>query len=84
MNLFEGSLNADLTEVALGSQKLTLTGDVGALHPGLKRFAGQSVVVGIRPEDLRAPSDDRPGAMFVGEVEVVEALGSELLVALHQ
>jgi multiple sugar transport system ATP-binding protein len=80
MNLFEGSLNADLTEVALGSQKLTLTGDVGALHPGLKRFAGQSVVVGIRPEDLRAPSDDRPGAMFVGEVEVVEALGSELLV----
>jgi multiple sugar transport system ATP-binding protein len=54
MNLFEGSLNSDLTEVALGSQKLTLTSDVVALHPGLKRFAGQSIVVGIRPEDLRA------------------------------
>jgi len=80
MNLFEGSLNSDLTEVALGSQKLTLTSDVAALHPGLRRFAGQSIVVGIRPEDLRAPSDDRPGVMFVGEVEVVEALGSELLV----
>jgi multiple sugar transport system ATP-binding protein len=80
MNLFEGSLNSDLTEVALGSQKLTLTSDVVALHPGLKRFSGQSIVVGIRPEDLRAPSDDRPGVMFVGEVEVVEALGSELLV----
>jgi multiple sugar transport system ATP-binding protein len=80
MNLFEGSLNSDLTEVALGSQKLTLSSEVVALHPGLKRFAGQSMVVGIRPEDLRAPSDDRPGVMFVGEVEVVEALGSELLV----
>jgi multiple sugar transport system ATP-binding protein len=80
MNLFEGSLDSDLTEVALGSQKLTLTSDVSALHPGLRRFAGQSIVVGIRPEDLRAPSDDRPGVMFVGEVEVVEALGSELLV----
>jgi multiple sugar transport system ATP-binding protein len=80
MNLFEGSLNSDLTEVALGSQKLTLTSEVAARHPGLKRFAGQSIVVGIRPEDLRAPSDDRPGVMFVGEVEVVEALGSELLV----
>ncbi len=80
MNLFEGSLNSDLTEVALGSQKLALSSEVAALHPGLKRFAGQSIVVGIRPEDLRAPSDDRPGVMFVGEVEVVEALGSELLV----
>jgi multiple sugar transport system ATP-binding protein len=80
MNLFEGSLNSDLTEVALGSQKLTLTSDVAAMHPGLQRFSGQSIVVGIRPEDLRAPSDDRPGVIFVGEVEVVEALGSELLV----
>jgi multiple sugar transport system ATP-binding protein len=80
MNLFEGSLNSDLTEVALGSQTLTLTSDVAALHSGLRRFAGQSIVVGIRPEDLRAPSDDRPGVIFVGEVEVVEALGSELLV----
>jgi multiple sugar transport system ATP-binding protein len=80
MNLFEGSLNADLTEVALGSQKITLSSDVSVLHPGLRRFSGQPIVVGVRPEDLRAPSDDRPGAMFVGEVEVVEALGSELLV----
>jgi len=80
MNLFEGSLNSDLTEVTLGSQKLTMTNDVAVLHPGLKRFASQSIVVGIRPEDLRAPSDDRPGVLFVGEVEVVEALGSELLV----
>ena len=38
MNLFEGSLNSDLTEVALGSQKLTLNSDVTNLHPGLKRF----------------------------------------------
>jgi multiple sugar transport system ATP-binding protein len=80
MNLFEGSLNSELTGVALGSQHIGLSSDVVTLHPGLRRFAGQPIVVGVRPEDLRAPSDDRPGAAFVGEVEVVEALGSELLV----
>jgi multiple sugar transport system ATP-binding protein len=80
MNLFEGALSADLTEVTLGSQRIGLTSEVVTLHPGLKRFGGQSVVVGIRPEDLRAPSDERPGASFIGDVEVVEALGSELLV----
>jgi len=72
MNLFEGSLNSELTGVALGSQHIGLSSDVVTLHPGLRRFAGQPIVVGVRPEDLRAPSDDRPGAAFVGEVEVVE------------
>jgi multiple sugar transport system ATP-binding protein len=80
MNLFEGSLTADLGIVVLGSQRLALTDEVVAGHPGLKRYVGQELVVGIRPEDLRASSDDRPGAPFVGDVEVVEALGSELLV----
>ena len=80
MNLFEATLSPDLTGVALGSQRIELNSDVLDLHPGLKRFAGQQIVVGIRPEDLRAPSDERPGVPFVGEVEVVEALGSELLV----
>ncbi len=80
MNLLEGSLNSDLTSVALGSQQVDLTAEVLTVHPGLKRFGGKPIVVGVRPEDLRAPSDDRPGAAFVGDVEVVEALGSELLV----
>src|SRR5271169_7129902 len=43
MNLFEGRLNSDLTEVALGSQKLNLTSEVAALHPGLQRYEGQSI-----------------------------------------
>jgi multiple sugar transport system ATP-binding protein len=80
MNLFEASVNADLSSVNLGSQKIVLGSDVVASHPGLTRYADRSIVVGIRPEDLHAASDARPGEPFTGEVEVVEALGSELLV----
>jgi multiple sugar transport system ATP-binding protein len=80
MNLFEASVNADLSSVNLGSQKIVMGSDVVASHPGLTRYADRSIVVGIRPEDLHAASDARPGEPFTGEVEVVEALGSELLV----
>jgi multiple sugar transport system ATP-binding protein len=80
MNLFEGSLSMDTNEIVLGSQHITLTPDIFASHPGLVRYRGKPLVVGIRPEDLHAASDERAGAIFVGDVELVEALGSELLV----
>jgi multiple sugar transport system ATP-binding protein len=80
MNLFEGALSGDVGSVLIGSQRLTLTGGVKASHPGLARYADQAVVVGIRPEDLPAASDASPGAVLHGDVELVEALGSELLV----
>jgi multiple sugar transport system ATP-binding protein len=80
MNLFEASINADVSSAILGTQKIALGADVLASHPGLKRYAGRPIVVGVRPEDLHAASDARPGEPFSGEVEVVEALGSELLV----
>jgi multiple sugar transport system ATP-binding protein len=37
-------------------------------------------VVGIRPEDLPAARVELPGTILTGEVELVEALGSELLI----
>jgi multiple sugar transport system ATP-binding protein len=80
MNLFEAGLSADGNAVSLGSQRIELTHDVTRSHPGLARYNSKPVVVGIRPEDLHAASDERSGAGFVGAVELVEALGSELLV----
>ena len=80
MNLLEGGLSADLGSLTLGSQRIALPDEVHLLHPGLKRYAGQSIVVGIRPEDLPAVNGEQPGETFTGEVELVEALGSELLV----
>ncbi|MDP8257709.1 MAG: sn-glycerol-3-phosphate ABC transporter ATP-binding protein UgpC [Candidatus Alcyoniella australis] len=42
------------------------------------------VVLGIRPEHLRiAPRPDRPAAVFSGVVEVVEPLGSEVVLYLR-
>jgi multiple sugar transport system ATP-binding protein len=80
MNLFEASLSMDVLSVALGSQTIPLNTEILTLHPALKNFAGQTIVVGIRPEDLPAMNDQRTGVEFKGDVELVEALGSEILV----
>src|SRR5690349_14370086 len=46
----------------------------------LKAYKGQTVVLGIRPEDLRVARDSDPAEMNIGAVvEVVERLGSEIL-----
>ena len=80
MNLLEGGLSADLGSLTLGSQHIALPTDMQLLRPGLKRYGGRSVVVGIRPEDLPAARAEQPGPILTGEVELVEALGSELLI----
>jgi len=83
MNLFEGALGEGARRVVLGTQELTLTDAVLAKRPGLARFANGRLVVGIRPEDLVVAEGDTPPegfTSFAGEVELVEALGSELLV----
>ena len=85
MNLLEATLersNGGLAAV-LGSQRLTIDDEVVAARPGLADYEGKQVVVGIRPEQLEdaeiareSPSDRR----IRGEVELREALGSELMV----
>jgi multiple sugar transport system ATP-binding protein len=79
MNLLEGGLNAELDSVTLGSQSIPLLSEVLASHPGLRRYAGKPVVVGIRPEDFSAVSNPTDPTL-VGDVHLVEALGSEILV----
>jgi multiple sugar transport system ATP-binding protein len=79
MNLFEAIVLADVTALRLGSQIVALPQAVRAARPSLAAYAGQSVVVGLRPEHLPAASADS-AAEIVGDVELVEALGSDLLV----
>ncbi|MGH3267273.1 MAG: TOBE domain-containing protein, partial [Trebonia sp.] len=45
----------------------------------LREYAGRAFVLGLRPEDLAIASDDSVPAV-TGEVDLIESLGSELLV----
>jgi multiple sugar transport system ATP-binding protein len=86
MNLFESRLvEADGgVHVAIGSSTVPVPEAVLRERPGLRARVGQPVVLGIRPEDLEdATLSERPGDPRVhATVELVEALGSELVVHL--
>ena len=85
MNLYQARLDISANasgSIELGGQKLGLPADVLTSRPGLQRYKGRPVVVGIRPEDLseedgRSESD---GGRLKADVLLVEALGSESLV----
>ncbi|HEY7707143.1 MAG TPA: sn-glycerol-3-phosphate ABC transporter ATP-binding protein UgpC [Gaiellaceae bacterium] len=85
MNLVEARLEEHDGGIAaiLGDTRLKLDEENVAARPGLRRYAGRSIVVGIRPEHLEdaelvtdAPADRR----LKGDVELREALGAELMV----
>ncbi len=80
MNLFEGSLRNDGATVSLGSQHLVLPTSAAAARPTLAAYRDKPIVVGIRPEDLPVVNGATPQAVLQGDVELVEALGSEQLV----
>ena len=80
MNLLESALSSDGTILTIGSQTIKLPSSLVSTRPGLKRFAGQRLVAGIRPEDLSVATGDQTKATLNCDVELVEALGSELLV----
>jgi multiple sugar transport system ATP-binding protein len=80
MNLFEAQISQNASRLMLGSQAVDLSSRVLDLHPRLREYAGHEVVVGIRPEDLPAKSSNTEGEDLIGDVRLVEALGSELLV----
>ena len=88
MNVLEGQLrkaNGGLS-MTLGDQEVELDAKVLEARPGLKAFEGKSVIIGIRPEDLEdatLASDTAQGARLKGEVELTEALGSEVMVHFH-
>ena len=57
--------------------RIMVSAEMGAR---LRRYVGEQVALGIRPEDLRLASSDDPAELgFDAVVEVVEKLGSEIL-----
>lgn len=79
MNLYRVALSDGSRSFQLGSQSVALPATTLALRPGLARYSGQSVVVGMRPEFLRLDGPlDEPG--FFAEANLVERLGNEMLV----
>lgn len=84
MNLYAGVLSEDRQTIRLGTQDLLMASSVGMAHPGLERYAGKELVVGIRPEHIVEATAGSPGPHEVtrlhAEVELIEALGSEILV----
>jgi multiple sugar transport system ATP-binding protein len=88
MNFFAARLarEGEQASVTVGAgqdaQRLTLAGAVAERLAGQASGSGREVVLGIRPEDLRA-GDGGAGRTLVGRVDVVEHLGNEQLVHLQ-
>jgi multiple sugar transport system ATP-binding protein len=81
MNLVQAGLEAENGSLAvrIGDQQVGIPDEAVAAKPGLRRYVGRTLGLGIRPEHLReADSGDRP--RLRGTVRATEALGSELLV----
>jgi multiple sugar transport system ATP-binding protein len=85
MNLLEATLalsNGGAT-ISLGEQSLPLSAGVLEGRPALRNYDGREVIIGIRPEALSDVAVTAVGAgRLRAEVELREALGSELLVHL--
>jgi multiple sugar transport system ATP-binding protein len=84
MNMVEANLVRDDGRLVaeFGGIRLPLADEVLMNRPGLKRYEGRSIILGIRPEDMEdvefageASKDTR----IIAKVDLVEALGSEVL-----
>jgi multiple sugar transport system ATP-binding protein len=86
MNLLQcrlGRQNGNLV-VQIAEQVLELPPGILSVRPGLERFVGATIGLGIRPEhvhDARLENEVR-GRTLRGSVQLTEVLGSELLVHL--
>jgi multiple sugar transport system ATP-binding protein len=84
MNMLEATLvksNGGLV-VEAGGQRLSVDEELISAQPALKSYEGKKVVLGIRPEDLEDAAIDKDvpaDRRLHGKVELVEALGSEIL-----
>ncbi|WP_329792928.1 sn-glycerol-3-phosphate ABC transporter ATP-binding protein UgpC [Lentzea sp. DG1S-22] len=68
--------------VSLDSDALLLPESVLRRRPRLRQYVGREVVVGIRPEDMEdtALADAREGEILHSVADLVEAMGSDVLV----
>ena len=79
-NLYDAVVAEGARSVKLGSQEVELPEAVVLKRPGLRAYAGKALVVGLRPEHLPAAAPGYTGPQLAGDVDLVEALGSELVV----
>jgi HAD superfamily hydrolase (TIGR01509 family) len=85
MNLLEATLEAHNGghAVKIGEEAIAVRPDEIAARPGLAAYAGKEIVLGIRPEDLEDAALQTGSAdeqRLHGTVELIEALGSEIVV----
>jgi multiple sugar transport system ATP-binding protein len=85
MNLFEAHLGEGVRTLRLGSQEIALPSSALSARPSLAQYANKEIVVGMRPESLSlaGPKHSASGdetIQFEGDVDLIEALGSEILV----
>jgi len=88
MNMIEATLGGSDGSIfaKAGPHSISLDDETVASHPALRSFIGQTVILGIRPEDLEdatlapdTPADRR----LKGTVRLRESLGSEVMVHLQ-
>jgi multiple sugar transport system ATP-binding protein len=86
MNLVEASIVPSDTDgtlaVELGGFRLPVPAEVASERPALRQYEGRKVVLGIRPEDMEDATlvaDAPPTHRISSTVDLVEALGSDLL-----
>jgi multiple sugar transport system ATP-binding protein len=86
MNLVTGVFTTAGEDVTLqvGDQHLRVDPALLRTRPGVRGYIDRPVAVGIRPEDMQDASLAPPGgAVFYAAVDLVESLGSELLVHIR-
>jgi multiple sugar transport system ATP-binding protein len=87
MNMYWAMLEGqgDALGLRLGSHVFHLPQSTSSSHSGLSRYAGKQIIVGIRPEDVAdAATMSQPEAVncITAQVDLVEALGSDIIVHL--
>jgi len=85
MNLYAATLDppGPSGRLQIGSQTIRVPPAVLAERPGLARYAGGRVLAGIRPEALEDAAmrpDAPPETRLTSTIDLIEALGSDLLV----
>jgi multiple sugar transport system ATP-binding protein len=80
MNLYAGTIERDTASLALGGQQIPIDAAITHVHPRLLEHSAAEVAIGVRPEDLHLEPAAGRTAALAGEVELIESLGSEVLV----
>jgi multiple sugar transport system ATP-binding protein len=81
MNTFRATLEPTAAgfHLRVGSSTIDVGRETQSRHPAIRRYQNRTVIVGVRPEQLRL-ADDTPQLSGVrGLVDLREALGSDLL-----